>query len=256
MPNELADKVAVVTGAASGIGRATALAFAREGAVLVLLDRDAAGLEALSAEAEAAGSPAVTASVTDVTDAAAVDAAHDAAVRAHGRIDIGVNNAGVTISTALTHEMPEASFDATIAVNLKGVWLTMRAQLRHMDAAGSGAIVNMASIAGTVGAPGAAPYAASKHGIVALTRSAAVEYAQRGIRINAVAPGTVETPMFEDFKRRSDDPSIPEAVAGGHAMGRMAKPSEIAEAVLWLAGDKASFVCGSVLFVDGGFTIQ
>ena len=124
-------------------------------------------------------------------DAGQVDAAHDAAVEAHGRIDVGVNNAGIPFPTSLTHLTPEEEFDRVIDINLKGVWLTMRAQLRHMEAVESGVIVNMASIAGIVGAPGGAPYAASKQGIVGLTRSAAVEYARRGIRINAVAPGIV-----------------------------------------------------------------
>jgi NAD(P)-dependent dehydrogenase (short-subunit alcohol dehydrogenase family) len=253
--SSLHGKVVLITGAASGIGRATAIAFAADDATLVLLDRDADGLEALRSEL-ASGGVTVTASVTDVTDAKQVDDAHDDAVRAHGRIDVGVNNAGVTFPTALTHVTAEKEFDRVIAVNLKGVWLGMRAQLRHMDAARSGAIVNMASIAGIVGAPGGAPYAASKQGIIGLTRSAAIEYARRGIRINAVAPGMVETPMLAEFERLADDPSIPEAVRNSHALGRCAQPQEIAAAVVWLAGDGASFATGSVLTVDGGLTVN
>lgn len=253
--SSLHGKVVLITGAASGIGRATAIAFAGEGATLVLLDRDADGLDALRSELASDG-VTVTASETDVTDATQVDAAHDEAARAHGRIDVGVNNAGVTFPTALTHVTAEEEFDRVIGVNLKGVWLGMRAQLRHMDAARSGAIVNMASIAGIVGAPGGAPYAASKQGIIGLTRSAAIEYALRGIRINAVAPGMVETPMLAEFERLADDPSIPEAVRNSHAMGRCAQPPEIAAAVVWLAGEGASFATGSVLTVDGGLTVN
>jgi NAD(P)-dependent dehydrogenase (short-subunit alcohol dehydrogenase family) len=253
--SSLHGKVVLITGAASGIGRATAIAFAGKDATLVLLDRDADGLEAVRSELASGGGTA-TASVTDVTDAKQVDAAHDEAVRAHGRIDVGVNNAGVTFPTALTHVTAEEEFDRVIRVNLKGVWLGMRAQLRHMDAARSGAIVNMSSIAGIVGAPGGAPYAASKQGIIGLTRSAAIEYARRGIRINAVAPGMVETPMLAEFERLADDPSIPEAVRNSHAVGRCAQPQEIAAAVVWLASDGASFVTGSVLTVDGGLTVN
>jgi NAD(P)-dependent dehydrogenase (short-subunit alcohol dehydrogenase family) len=253
--SSLHGKVVLITGAASGIGRASAIAFAGEGATLVLLDRDTDGLELLRSEL-ASGGVTVTASVTDVTDAKRVDAAHDEAVHAHGRIDVGVNNAGVTFPTALTHVTAEEEFDRVIGVNLKGVWLGMRAQLRHMDAARSGVIVNMASIAGIVGAPGGAPYAASKQGIIGLTRSAAIEYARRGIRINAVAPGMVETPMLAEFERLADDPSIPEAVRNSHALGRCAQPQEIAAAVVWLAGDGASFATGSVLTVDGGLTVN
>jgi NAD(P)-dependent dehydrogenase (short-subunit alcohol dehydrogenase family) len=249
------EKVVLITGAASGIGRATAIAFAGEGAMLVLLDRDGDGLEALRSEL-ARGGVRATVSVADVTEASQLDSAHDEAVRAHGRIDIAVNNAGVTFPTALTHATAEEDFDRVIAVNLKGVWLGMRAQLRHMNAARSGVIVNMASIAGIVGAPGGAPYAASKQGIIGLTRSAAIEYARRGIRINAVAPGMVETPMLAEFERLADDPSIPEAVRDSHAIGRCAQPPEIAAAVLWLASDGASFATGSVLTVDGGLTVN
>lgn len=248
-------KIALVTGAASGIGRATALAFGDEGATLVLLDRDAAGLEALREELAASGTTA-TAVVTDVSDRAQVDAAHDEAVRVHGRLDIAFNNAGITASTAVTHETSEEVYDRIMAINLKGVWLCLRAQLRHMDAARSGAIVNMASIAGMIAAPGMGPYAAAKHAIIGLTRSASVEYALRGIRVNAVAPGTVETPMFAEFERISNDPEITDAVRDGHAIGRCAQPAEIASAVLWLASQQASFVTGSVLTVDGGFTVQ
>ncbi|MGH2849008.1 MAG: SDR family NAD(P)-dependent oxidoreductase [Solirubrobacteraceae bacterium] len=253
--SSLHGKVVLITGAASGIGRATAQAFAEADSTLILLDRDAAGLEALRSEL-ASRDVIARARVTDVGDAEQVDAAHDEAVDACGRIDIAVNNAGVTFPTALTHVTTEDEFDRVIRANLKGVWLGMRAQLRHMDAAGSGAIVNMASIAGIVGAPGGGPYAASKQGIIGLTRSAAMEYARRGIRINAVAPGMVETPMLEEFERLADDPSIPEAVRNSHPVGRCARPEEIAAAVLWLAGDGASFATGSVLTVDGGLTVN
>jgi NAD(P)-dependent dehydrogenase (short-subunit alcohol dehydrogenase family) len=194
--------------------------------------------------------------VADVRDRVQVDAAHDEAVRVHGRLDLAVNNAGITAPTAVTHETPEEVFDRVMAINLKGVWLGLRAQLRHMDAAGAGAIVNMASIAGVIAAPSMGPYAAAKHAIIGLTRSAAIEYASRGIRVNAVAPGTVETPMLAEFEAANSDPEVTQAVREGHPVGRCAQPAEIAAAVLWLAGNQSSFVTGSVLTVDGGFTAQ
>jgi NAD(P)-dependent dehydrogenase (short-subunit alcohol dehydrogenase family) len=152
------------------------------------------------------------------------------------------------------HETEEETYDRVMAVNLKGVWLGMRAQLRHMVAAGRGSIVNVASIAGLKGTPGMSPYSAAKHGVVGLTRTAALEYATRGVRINAVAPGTVDTPMVADFVRQSGDPHVMDPVLSAHPMGRGGRAEEIASAVLWLASEQASFVTGHTLSVDGGFT--
>ena len=248
-------KVVLVTGAASGIGRATAKAFALERATLVLVDRDAEGLRAARDEIVAAGGRATTLAL-DVTDSAAVDRAHDEVAVEHGRIDVAFNNAGVIEPVAWLHDTPEDSWDRVIAVNLKGVWLCMRAQLRHMFARRDGVIVNTSSAAGLVGAPGTSPYTTAKHGVIGLTRTAALEYATHGIRVNAVAPGTVETPMMDEFSRQRDDPFADAPVRHGHPNGRLARPEEIADAVLFLASERSTFATGSTLVVDGGYTAQ
>ena len=245
-------KVVLVTGAASGIGRATANAFAREGATLALVDRDADGLRA--AREEIGGR--ATVHVVDVADRAAVDRAHDEVAATHGRIDVAFNNAGVIEPVGWLHDTPEESWDRVIAVNLKGVWLCMRAQLRHMFARRDGVIVNTSSAAGLVGAPGTSPYTTAKHGVIGLTRTAALEYATHGIRVNAVAPGTVQTPMNARFSRQADDPFADAPVRHGHPNGRLARPEEIADAVLFLASERSTFATGSTLVVDGGYTAQ
>jgi NAD(P)-dependent dehydrogenase (short-subunit alcohol dehydrogenase family) len=246
-------KVALVTGAGSGIGRATALAFAREGAPVILVDRDADRLAAVHEEVERAGVVA-TVSVADVSDEQQVGRAVEDAVAAHGRLDVAFNNAGITQASRLTHETSIETYDRVMAVNLKGVWLGMRAQLRHMVSVGRGVIVNTASIAGVTGTPGMSPYSAAKHAVIGLTRTAALEYATSGIRINAIAPGTVDTPMVADFIRESGDPTVMDAILTAHPMGRGAHVDEVASAVLWLASEQAGFVTGHTLHVDGGFT--
>jgi NAD(P)-dependent dehydrogenase (short-subunit alcohol dehydrogenase family) len=243
-------KVVLVTGAASGIGRATARAFAGEGATLALVDRDEAGLR--SAQEEIGG----TLHVVDVADSAAVDRVHDEVAATHGRIDVAFNNAGVIEPVGWLHDTPEESWDRVIAVNLKGVWLCMRAQLRHMFARRDGVIVNTSSAAGLVGAPGTSPYTTAKHGVIGLTRTAALEYATHGIRVNAVAPGTVQTPMNATFSQQPDDPFADAPVRHGHPNGRLARPEEIADAVLFLASERSTFATGSTLVVDGGYTAQ
>jgi NAD(P)-dependent dehydrogenase (short-subunit alcohol dehydrogenase family) len=248
-------KVVLVTGAASGIGRATAKAFARERATLVLVDRDADGLRSAREEIVAAGGRAATLAM-DVTDSAAVDRAHDEVAAEHGRIDVAFNNAGVIEPVGWLHDTPEQSWDRVIAVNLKGVWVCMRAQLRHMFARRAGVIVNTSSAAGLVGAPGTSPYTTAKHGVIGLTRTAALEYAPHGIRVNAVAPGTVETPMMAEFSLQQDDPFADAPVRHGHPNGRLARPEEIADAVLFLASERSTFATGSTLVVDGGYTAQ
>lgn len=245
-------KVVLVTGAASGIGRATALAFAAEGATVALVDRAEDGLRGAREEI----GERATIHVADVADSAAVDAAHDAVVAEHGRIDVAFNNAGVIEPVGWLHETPEASWDRVVAVNLKGVWLCMRAQLRHMYARRDGVIVNTSSAAGLVGAPGTSPYTTAKHGVIGLTRTAALEYATSGIRVNAVAPGTVETPMNASFASMANDPFADAPVRHGHPNGRLARPEEIADAVLFLASERSTFATGSTLVVDGGYTAQ
>jgi NAD(P)-dependent dehydrogenase (short-subunit alcohol dehydrogenase family) len=248
----LQDKVVVVTGGASGIGRAAVEAFHREGARVTALDRNPDTLARLAAEVDG-----VQTRELDVTSAADVDATIDAIVAEHGRLDVAVNNAGITGGLSWLHEGDEAWWDRILDVNLKGVWLSMRAELRHMYAQTAGVIVNTASAAGFRGGPGVAHYVASKHGVIGLTRTAALEYAPLGIRINAIAPGTVDTPMSDSFDvDRREDPFADAAVRQPHPLRPVAQPAEIADGILYLAGDQSTFVTGSVLSVDGGFTAQ
>jgi NAD(P)-dependent dehydrogenase (short-subunit alcohol dehydrogenase family) len=248
----LRDKVVAVTGGASGIGRATAHAFVREGAHVTVLDRDPEALARLAAELDG-----VETLELDVADAAAVDAAFDGIVDREGRLDVGVNNAGITRGLGWLHEVAEGDWDAVLSVNLKGVWLCMRAELRHMYARGAGVIVNTASSAGLVGGPGVAHYTASKWGVIGLTKSAALEYAPLGIRVNAVAPGTIDTPMGDVFaEERRTDPFADALVRQPHPLQGIGRPEQVADAILFLAGDGSSFATGSTLVVDGGFSAQ
>lgn len=253
MDLELAGRVVAVTGGASGIGRAGALAFAREGAKVAVLDRDEAGLERIAAELAAIGVDAATWRV-DVSDAAQVDHAYDDIVDRFGGLDVGFNNAGTILPAQAVSDMTEDDWDRVIDVNLKGVWLCMRAQVRHMLAAG-GVVVNTASAAGLVGSPGTSPYVASKFGVIGITKAVAAEVADRGIRINAIAPGTIDTPLNGALFDRPD-PFATAVVRGIPPIGRFGRPEEIADAVLWLASPRSSFATGSTLVVDGGFTAQ
>jgi NAD(P)-dependent dehydrogenase (short-subunit alcohol dehydrogenase family) len=246
----LRGKVVVVTGGASGIGLATVRGFVAEGARVTVLDRDP---EALARLAQDDG---VETRELDVTEAVAVDAAFDAVVEREGRIDVAVNNAGVIRGLNWLHEVAERDWDDVLAVNLKGVWLCMRAELRHMHRQHAGVIVNISSAAGLVGGPGVAHYTASKWGVLGLTKSAALEYARVGVRVNAVAPGTIETPMGDAFAlERRDDPFADAVVRQPHPLG-IGRPEQVADAILYLAGDRSGFATGSTLVVDGGFSAQ
>lgn len=244
-------KVALVTGAGGGIGRATALAFAREGARLVVSDLPGTGGDGTARLITDAGGTAVHVAC-DVTRPEEVEALVAAAADAFGRLDCAHNNAGVEGAYGRTADCEEENFDRTCAVNLKGVFLCMRAEIAHMAANGGGAVVNTASVAGVEGAKNLPAYVASKHGVMGLTRTAALEYASRGIRVNAVCPGPIRTRMLEAIMR--ENPRMEPAMTAAVPMRRLGAPEEIAEAVIWLCSDRASFVTGHGLVVDGGLT--
>lgn len=247
-------KVAVVTGASSGIGRATALAFAREGASVVVADRYEAGGQETVVMIRDQGGTAIH--VTgDVSRDAEVAQLTDATIRTYGRLDYACNNAGVEGTQAPTADYPADQWDRVLAVNLTGVWLCMKHEIPAMLANGGGAIVNMASILGVVGFANAAAYTAAKHGVIGLTKVAAIEYATQGIRVNAVCPAFIATPMLERAGI-TEGTEMYAMLAGLHPIKRLGTPEEIAEAVLWLCSDKASFVTGHAMLVDGGYVAQ
>ena len=246
-----AGKVVLVTGAASGIGRAVALAFGRAGAAVVVADIAVDGGHSTAAMIVEHGGKALFVPV-NVTRAPEVAAMVDRTVHHYGRLDCAVNCAGVFEEGAPLTELDEAIYDRIMEVNVKGVWLSMKHQLRQMGKQGSGAIVNLSSAFGTVGAPGQAAYAASKHALAGLTRSAALEHAKEGIRVNAVCPGAVRTPMLARAVGR--EPALEKKLRAAHPMGRFGEPAEVANAVLWLCSEQSSFVTGHELSVDGGFT--
>ena len=245
-------KAALVTGAATGIGEAIAVALAREGAAVCLADiNDAAG-EAAAAAINDAGGRAIFVHC-DVTSAANIQAMVDAALTHFGRLDAAVNNAGIAGSfDKRLHEGDDGVFDRVMAVNLRAAWQCMKAELRPMLRQGSGSIVNIASVAGLIGAPKAAAYTASKHAVVGLTRSAALDYAQQGIRVNAVCPAYTDTAMVQ--AGIAADPRMAQIMTRSIPMRRLGQPQEIAEAALWLCSDAASFVTGHALTLDGGLT--
>jgi NAD(P)-dependent dehydrogenase (short-subunit alcohol dehydrogenase family) len=246
-------QVAVVTGAGSGMGRDTADAFAAAGASVVLADINEHGLRAATDELTAAGHQAL-AVICEVSDEARVAALVERTVATFGRLDMAFNNAGIQVPPSDAADEPTENFDRVTAINLRGVWTCMKHQLRQMRAQGSGAIVNCSSLGGLVGLPGRASYHATKHGVIGLTKSAALEYAPRGIRINAVCPGPIRTPMVTDMIAKGEL-DIPEAEAN-QPIGRLGRGEEIAAAVLWLCSPGASFVLGVALPVDGGYTAR
>ena len=254
MPGHLQGKVALVTGGGSGIGRASALAFAREGASVVVADVAVTGGNETVTLIQTAGGVA-TFVRADVSQASDVAALVDAAVATYGRLDCAHNNAGIEGTAALTAEYPEEDWDRVLAINLKGVWLCMKYEIPQMQRQGSGAIVNTASIAGLVGAYRMPAYVASKHGVAGLTKTAALEYARAGIRVNAVCPGVIRTPMVERFFL-SRHPRAETRLSAAEPVGRLGTPEEVAEAVVWLCSDAASFVTGHTMAVDGGMVAQ
>ncbi len=253
MAGQLDGKVALITGAGSGIGRASALVFAREGAKVAVADIVVEGGEETVRMVKEAGGEAFFIKV-DVSNAADVEAMVNTVVDTYGRIDCAYNNAGIEGRLASTDEYPEDVFDKVIDINLTGVWLCMKYELPHMLKQGSGAIVNTASGAGLIGVAGMSAYVASKHGVVGLTKTAALEYAKSGIRVNAVCPGLIQTPMVERIT--ADQPQLGEALVAAEPVGRTGKPEEIAESVVWMCSDAASFVTGHAMSVDGGYVAQ
>jgi NAD(P)-dependent dehydrogenase (short-subunit alcohol dehydrogenase family) len=249
MAGTMAEKVALVTGAGSGIGRAIALAFAREGARVVVADVDPRGGEETVSQARSLGarSQFVT---CDVSKKEEVQALVSETFKTFGRLDIACNNAGIhaQLPESFT-EIKEETWDRIIAINLKGVFLCMQCELQQMLKQGNGIIVNIASLAGILAEPGGYCYTASKHGVMGLTKAAAFEYARTGIRINAVCPGVIDTPMIDKL---SDE--MKQMMLGMHPIGRFGKAEEVAGAVMWLCSDLAGFVTGIGVILDGGIS--
>ena len=254
--SEFAGRVAAVTGSASGMGAATARLLAASGATLILMDRDGDGLEAVAQQCRDAGAPAVTIEVGDVSDSAYCDGAIDRAVAAHGKLDVLVTAAG-TIHRANSLATDDADWRRVMGVNVDGIFFCCRAALRHMTEAGSGAIVNFGSIWGGVGSAGATAYCVSKGAVHQLTRALALDHVEQGIRVNAVAPGEVRTPMLS--AERAAPPSDADLQALADAtipMKRLAEPEEIASVVVFLASDAASYITGEIVHVDAGYTAR
>ena len=252
MTMELAQKRVMVTGAATGIGRATALRLLQAGARVALWDRNADALaETLAAAREQGGDPLAV--EADVSDAASVKAGFAQTIEQLGGLDGAFNNAGIGAPTVPLELIDEADYDAVLGVNLKGVWLCMREQIAYMKAHGGGAIVNNASVAGLVALAMQAAYGAAKHGVIGLSKVAAVEGADAGIRVNAVCPGAVQTPILSHLEAAGIDQSV---LASMSPQNRIADPREIGEAVLWLLSDASSFVTGAAVPVDGGWTAR
>jgi len=252
MPGRFVDRCVLVTGAGSGIGRATAQLFAAEGARVAAVDQNAADAEKTVALIRDSGGDAL-AIAADVSREADCRGMVERAVAAYGKLNVAFNNAGVGASGFAVADEEEIAFSRLIDVNLKGVFLSMKYEIPAMLSAGGGAIVNTASVAGLVGERGIGAYSASKHGVVGLTRTAALDYIGRGIRINAVCPGATRTRILADWFQ---DPKVEEFILSRHPIGRIAEPEEIGRAVLFLASDDASFVVGQALAVDGGLTAQ
>lgn len=249
------NKVALVTGAASGLGLATATAFAESGAAVVLADWNETAVQT-AANAIAANGHKTLAITCDVSDDAQVEAMVKQTVAAFGRLDAAYNNAGVQNVLAETADSPPDDYDRIMAINLRGVWSSMKFELQQMRAQGSGAIVNCSSLGGLIGGSRRGTYHAAKHGVIGLTKSAALEYATRGIRVNDVCPGMIQTPMSDKMIAEGQGPELDRMLNTFVPMKRPGRPEEIAAAVLWLCSDAASYITGQSISVDGGYVMR
>lgn len=252
--NNMEGKVAIVTGGGSGIGLETAIAFARKGTSVVVADVDEASGRNTVQTIEESGGEALFVK-TDVSNAEQVQALVDKTIEQFGRLDYAVNNAGIGGESVPTAEISDEGWQRVIDINLTGVWLCMKREITAMLENGGGAIVNVASILGKVGFATAAAYVSAKHGVVGLTKTAAVEYATQGIRVNVVCPGFIYTPMLENAGM-AEGTEMHQQIASMHPMQRMGTSEEVANMIVWACSDEASFVTGSSLMVDGGYTAQ
>jgi NAD(P)-dependent dehydrogenase (short-subunit alcohol dehydrogenase family) len=251
MARALENKVAFITGGTTGIGRDTAVLFAKEGAKVAFTGRrEAEGQQTLELVRAAGGDGLFLKS--DVSKAADVQSAVQKTVEKYGRLDAAFNNAGVEGVWVPLAEQTEENWDHVHGINLKGLWLCLKYEIQQMLSQGGGAIVNMSSVAGLIGSPGAGVYIASKHGVLGLTKTAAAECAAQGIRVNAVCPAVIQTDMAE---RAFGEPQLNKRVRALHPLGRFGTPREVSEAVLWLCSDKSSFTTGQYIGIDGGFLI-
>lgn len=247
------EKVAFVTGAATGIGRATALAFAKAGAQVAVVDTNVdSGVHTAQLIQDAEGCAEFF--KCDVSNPEDVRKAVEGTMKTFSRLDFAFNNAGIEGYQAVTPECTEKNFDEVIRINLKGVWLCMKYQIPQMLAHGGGSIVNCSSIAGLIGFPGIPAYVASKHGVIGLTKTAALEYAKSNLRVNAICPGVIQTPMIDRFVH--GEAQIRQQLVAGEPVGRVGTPEEVAAAALWLCSDNSSFITGHSLAVDGGWVAQ
>ncbi|HKJ30678.1 MAG TPA: SDR family oxidoreductase [Balneolales bacterium] len=246
------NKVALVTGAASGIGRATALAFAKEGAKVVVADWKQKECDETAHLVEKNNGKAISLQV-DVSSSKQIQKMVQDIIKEFGQLDYACNNAGIEGEQAFMDKMSEENWERVISINLQGAWICMKHEIAVMKKNG-GAIVNIASVAGLIGFPGYSPYVASKHGLNGITKTAALEYAANRIRVNAICPGAIQTPMIDRILK--EDPETIEQMIAKHPLGRFGKPEEVADAVIWLCSDNASFITGVVLPVDGGYTAQ